>query len=578
MGDILVRNKLFLLVILFVLFLPCSVSAMGVGGITIDTGIENDDDTGQSDIMIQDDDAESTDSISILEDTLDDDIKIESVDESNIDSDIIIEDIDTSIPCSRSYVPSSMYTAIQKVWHLIDNYVDPSYYLKNDQSGMTKAQISELNAVAMNITKYAKTDYERTKAVYDYVAGRLYYDHVYLAHRYTSDTACEPYDVYKSKKCVCLGYASLSAYLIRSVNIPCMLVYGDDHVYNASYCRELNDWVVFDATWGSGNKYVDGVWEAGNSIDTYFDISLDELAEYTNHEVYYIDGLIDHNRNGMGYYSLVTGFSFDKNDQKNRTWDNTRYWYLELTGAKNKNVYVPNLIDGFHVRNIREFTFNGSDITYLDLSRSNIESIESGALSGAKKLTGVKFNKSLKKIGPYAFSDCVSLKSVNLSMSNIHIINRETFCDCYSLKSVVFPSGLTKIDAYAFYNDKLLLSLDLSQTRLSFIGLGAFEKCRNLGFVTFPRYLAKIGKNCFSDCKKLGSVSFRITKLGVIPNSAFYGCKKLKSVCGSQYLTRIKASAFGDCTSLNSMVLYKRHVKIAKSAWSKKKKVKVKYM
>lgn len=564
-------NKLFV-VLIFVLF-ACPVYA-GVGDLQMDLGsgsisINDTQDTdGMDGITITDDlDSVSADDGIVIEDKID-------IHEDGLDPDIVIEELDVSEPVAREHVSDTMYQAIDRVWSLINDHVDPKYHLRDEYADITKkSERKHLLNLAQSIIHSHKTDRDKIKAVYDYVAGSLYYDRDCLLDGML-DTACAPYDVFKAKRCVCEGYSALSAYLLRLVNIPCIKVHGDHHVYNAAYCRELGRWIVFDATWGSGNYYENKTYVSGNVNDQFFDMTLSQLAEYSNHEVYYIDGITY--KNTGGYYSFETGFVFDINDQKAYTWDDVSHWRLVLSGMRSKDIRVVDRIDDLLVTSVREFSFRGSDLRSIDMSGTHIACIENGAFWACKSLINIKFDPYLRNIGDYAFSDCVRLSSVDLSRTMISSIRYETFYNCFGLKSISFPRYLIKISPYAFMNDRLLVEIDLSRTKVGVIGVSAFENCGNLGIVTFSPVLKTIQGSAFADCRKLGSISFRNTNLSVIGNSSFSGCQRIKSVCGSRFLKKIKSHAFLGCKKLNAIVLYNKKIKIAKSAC--KKSVKIKYL
>lgn len=555
-------NKLF--VVLIFMFFACPVHA-GVGDLNFGSGSISINDTDNTDavqdIMIMDD----PDSVS------DDGIIIE--DHEDLD-DIIIEDLDVSEPVAREHVSDNMYQAIDRVWRLINDHADPTYHLRDPYCGVTKkSERKALLNLAQSVIRDHKMDRDKIKAVYTYVAGFLYYDRDCLADE-TLDTAYVPYDVFKDKKCVCEGYAALSACLLRLVDIPCMKVYGDHHVYNAAYCHESERWIVFDATWGSCNYYENKTYVSGNVNYQFFDMTPSQLAEYSNHEVYYIDGITY--KNTGGYYSLETGFVFDINDQKTYTWDDMSRWRLVLSGMQLKNIYVVDEIDDLSVTSIREFSFRGSGLRSIDMADTHIACIENGAFWECKNLVNIKFDPFLKRLGDYAFSDCTKLSSIDLSRTMVDQIRYETFYNCLALKSISFSRYLTKISPYAFTNNYSLVKLDLSYTKVGIIGTCAFENCRNLGVVTFSPVLSSIQRSAFSNCRKLGSISFRKTNLSVIGDSAFSGCQRIKSVCGSRFLKKIKAHAFSDCKKLNAIILYNKKVKIAKTAC--KKSVKIKYL
>lgn len=444
-------------------------------------------------------------------------------------------------PILRAEGYSPVFEANKRVWDLINRYVDPNYHLHDDygEGTMSAAQEEELRSEATRVVYGCSDTYDKVKAVYTYVADRTYYD--------LDSTDCYPYEVYKSQRAVCQGYAALANYMLQSVGVPSMMVRSDYHVYNTSYCKELGRWVVFDSTWGCGNSYK-GDYVTGVTDDSFFDMSIDDLSRYDNHEVYYVEGIVGGTGSNRGYYTLDTGFQFDKSDMSGVEWSDTGNWFLVLSGAVNgKTVKAVDNIAGFNVKEIREFEFDGSKIEHVDLTGSNIESIGSGAFRDCKKLKSVIIGSSVKSVGGYAFSGCSSLKFVDMSRSGVTKVGRETFYNCKSLSSVRLPGSLASIGSYAFTNTKIK-SLNLSSTKVNKIGAYAFEGCKKLKSISIPNTLTTIGDN------------------------AFNGCSSLSSFRGSKQLKNIRYGAFGDCNKLKTVKLYKK-TKVAKSAFPRSVKI-----
>ena len=445
-------------------------------------------------------------------------------------------------PVLRAEGGDQVLEANIKVWGLINKYVDPAYHLSNDYSAgsMNASQEEELKSESRRVVEGCINTYDKVRAVYTYVADRTYYDR--------DSTDCYPYEVYKSQRAVCQGYSALANYMLQSIGIPSMMVQSDYHIYNASYCDDLGRWVVFDSTWGCGNTY-NGEYMTGVTDDTYFDMSAEDLSMYDNHEVYYVDGIVGGSGSNKGYYTLDTGFLYDKYDKKGIEWSDTSNWFLVLSGAVNgKTVKAVDSIDGFCVKEIREFAFDEDSIQSIDLSNSNIESIGLGAFRDCKKLKSVKMGSSVKSVGGCAFYGCSSLKSVDMSKTRVSKIGRETFYNCKALSSIKLPSGLETIGGYAFS--------------------GTSVKSLNL-----PSKVNKVSVYAFENCKKLKSVSLKKTRVKAIPKYCFDGCKSLEYFEGSKYLKNIRARAFDGCSKLMTVKLRKK-VNIANSALPRNTKIK----
>ena len=90
---------------------------------------------------------------------------------------------------------------------------------------------------AVELVKNAKTTLDKTSAIYEFVVNALTYD--YDRAKSVTDGTLVGYvpvldDVLAAKKGICFDYASLMAGMLRSQNVPCMLVFGyAGNVYHA---------------------------------------------------------------------------------------------------------------------------------------------------------------------------------------------------------------------------------------------------------------------------------------------------------------------------------------------------------
>ena len=176
----------------------------------------------------------------------------------------------------------------------------------------------------------------------------------------------------------------------------------------------------------------------------------------------------------------------------------------------------------------------------------------------------LKYFSNLKRIGEYAFSGCLNLKTISI------------------------PNSVTSIDDYAFMNCHNLKSINLPDGLIS-IGNGAFQDCSSLISVTIPRSVISISGNPFSylrDCqsiivetgnnvydsrnncnaiiltasnKLISGCNNTIIPYGVtaIAPDAFAGCEKLTSIDIPEGVKSIGSGAFAICRSLKSVSIPK---------------------
>lgn len=112
-------------------------------------------------------------------------------------------------------------------------------------------------------------------------------------------------------------------------------------------------------------------------------------------------------------------------------------------------------------------------------------------------LETVTFDKSLQKIGNYAFADCQGLTSLTLPQ-NLRYIGTSAFAGCTGLKTVALPERLTRI-----YE-------------------GAFQGCTGLTEMTFPEKMTSLG-NSFEGCDALERFTFTQASQPTLNAKAFQG-------------------------------------------------------
>lgn len=72
------------------------------------------------------------------------------------------------------------------------------------------------------------------------------------------------------------------------------------------------------------------------------------------------------------------------------------------------------------------------------------------AFSGCYNLKTIYLPKSIVSIGKFAFSGCVDLSEIDLSDTQIKTIERGTFDACFQLQTLALPASLVEIKAEAF--------------------------------------------------------------------------------------------------------------------------------
>jgi len=159
----------------------------------------------------------------------------------------------------------------------------------------------DIIALADTITSGISSEYEKARAIHDWVAENICYDSGLLTGASISELIFENGEekwystcVLRNRRAVCGGYANLNAALLRAVGIPAKNISGQAggmaHEWNEAFVD--GRWINIDTTWDTNNFYEDGQplpqQACGNK---YFDISDAEIAE-THTVFYYADYII----------------------------------------------------------------------------------------------------------------------------------------------------------------------------------------------------------------------------------------------------------------------------------------------
>lgn len=268
-------------------------------------------------------------------------------------------------------------------------------------------------------------------------------------------------------------------------------------------------------------------------------------------------------------------------------------------------VTIPSKIDGYTVTGVEYMdTSNVRKIVMPDTVTYIGESAFADSSDGVP-LEEVVLSKNLKTIGPWAFSGCFELKSIDIPESVTEIENG-AFSGCYSLenfnvskntdfgenvfgenfwssmnalsddyntwlyddnasdffvwngclfayrgssKTPIIPSGVCGI------GDKVFENSDITGVTIPegvrYINNGAFKECTSLKSVKFPNSLKRIGSVAFSGCTSLSSVTFG-SGLKSIEYYGFSDCESLKKVVLPEGLEKLDGTFYG-CYNLENI-------------------------
>jgi len=165
-----------------------------------------------------------------------------------------------------------------------------------DEKSSLEIHVPErIERAAKLATANLENDYDKARAIHEYVADLIYYDLDYANHKSPS-TYVTAEEVFDKEIAVCEGYTNLTIALLRSLGIPAIFVEGyalgintsaeswDDvdltssnHAWVEAYVD--GRWIVMDPTWDSKNTYESGKKTTVKSdFYRFFDMSPEMLA------------------------------------------------------------------------------------------------------------------------------------------------------------------------------------------------------------------------------------------------------------------------------------------------------------
>lgn len=196
---------------------------------------------------------------------------------------------------------------------------------------------------------------------------------------------------------------------------------------------------------------------------------------------------------------------------------------------------------------------------------NSLNTIDYFTFSDNTNLKTIHFGTGLKEIAYGAFKGCSGLQNLDMSTSNIESIQSYAFNGCTSLANVIFPSSLRQIYGNAFSEISALKTVEFNDGILG-IGSSAFSNS-GLTTVTLPNSLTYLGDYAFSDCKDLSSISIG-TGITEIPYNCFSGCNALTSVDLPEHVTSIGGGAYSYCDGLVSITLPSSIIEVGASAFA----------
>ena len=229
---------------------------------------------------------------------------------------------------------------------------------------------------------------------------------------------------------------------------------------------------------------------------------------------------------------------------------------VEITGYNGsaEKVDIPEMIDGKSVTSIGDYAF-----------------------SGCISLKSITIPGSVTEIAWSAFDNCTNLTEIKVNARNLNftsvngvLYNKNKTTILYypagkTDKSYKIIDGVTSIGINAFKKCINLTKITIPDGVMS-IESRAFENCTNLTSITIPNGVTSISYEVFSGCKSLTNITIP-DSVTSIEDYAFYKCASLKTVTIPNSVTSIGEVAFFDCVSLTSITIPDSVMSISKDTF-----------
>jgi len=433
----------------------------------------------------------------------------------------------------------------------------------------TAAQEKELDTAVSNLLKNLnvskKSDYQKVKAVYDYICANITYDYENLEdpEYMLKHTA---YAALVDKTAVCQGYASLMYRLLLELDVDTRVIAGEAieggaHGWNITKLGDV--YYNLDSTWDAGMseysyflKNSEGFWDHLR----YLEYATTQFhTDYPMSATDYVDGVA-----GKPEYVFVWGSCGDD-----------VYW--EIDRDKLLTIYGTGATYDFEKDGYGELDTMSPWLSWKDGFRKvvieeGVTALGMNAFYEMDNVTDVVMPSTLTTLGECAFGRISGLTKIKLP-EGLQTIGAECFEACRGVTSVTFPSTLKKINSGAFSECDALKEIKLPEG-LETIGIYAFDRCDALTKVVIPSSVTALSG--FSDCANL--VSVQLNNSGTISSEAFSKCPKLTKVTIPDTVTQIRNQAFAECTGLTEIIIPESVISLETKAFFRCRGIKTAYL
>lgn len=416
-----------------------------------------------------------------------------------------------------------------------------TYLSDADQEAQMDQAVADLLS---SLDLSSKTDYQKIKAIYDYICSNITYDYDNLYDdSYTLKHSS--YAALINKKAVCQGYASLFYRLALEAGIDARVISGDSNGPHA--------WNIVKI---EGSYYnLDSTWDAGNTEYKYFLKNAKDFPNHTRDAAYTTAAFTS------SYPIAATSYAVHGSiqDYAYKITNNGQVIITKYTGT-DADVTTPDTIDGMPVIGIdTNAFFDLPNLETLTISEG-VQSVSDTFTGNVPKLRQIHFPSTLDFRTPDGsnypiLGSCPSLEEITVPDNSPYL---------YAENGILYDSAQYAVLCSAQNAD--LGDLVLPET-VQIINTHAFEYNTHLTSIQMPDCVYLIGYQAFESCVNLETITLT-GNISTIPSNCFQGCTGLKELTIPEGVTSIKSDAFKNCTNLQKIYLPKSLTTIDSTSFS----------
>ena len=416
-----------------------------------------------------------------------------------------------------------------------------TYLSDADQEAQMDQAVADLLS---SLDLSSKTDYQKIKAIYDYICSNITYDYDNLYDdSYTLKHSS--YAALINKKAVCQGYASLFYRLALEAGIDARVISGDSNGPHA--------WNIVKI---EGSYYnLDSTWDAGNTEYEYFLKNAKDFPNHTRDAAYTTAAFTS------SYPIAATSYAVHGSiqDYAYKITNNGQVIITKYTGT-DADVTTPDTIDGMPVIGIdTNAFFDLPNLETLTISEG-VQSVSDTFTGNVPKLRQIHFPSTLDFRTPDGsnypiLGSCPSLEEITVPDNSPYL---------YAENGILYDSAQYAVLCSAQNAD--LVDLVLPET-VQIINTHAFEYNTHLTSIQMPDCVYLIGYQAFESCVNLETITLT-GNISTIPSNCFQGCTGLKELTIPEGVTSIKSDAFKNCTNLQKIYLPKSLTTIDSTSFS----------